>query len=238
MTVEEIATIVPIPTNVIDDTTIDFWAEVRPLVEEAVGRTLDAAIFFGTNKPASWPAGIVPAAVAAGNNVDRAAADTMVNLIDKISDMWATVENDGYDVNGQLATRSMRGVLRKARDSTGQKLLDVNNGQFDGVTTRFLMDGLWPTGATPPGLYAQMIAGDFTKGILGIRKDITYDLFREGVITDNATPPVIQFNLMQQDMVAMRVTARFAWQVANPINYQQAVEASRYPFGVLRSSAT
>lgn len=238
MTVEEIATIVPIPINVIEDTSIDFWAEVSPLVEEAIGRVFDGAVFFGTNKPASWPAGIVPAAVAAGNMIDRVPGDTSVNLADKISDVWNTVEQDGYDVNGMIATRSLRGVLRKLRDTTGQKLLDVTNNAFEGVTTRFTMDGLWPTGATPPGLYAQMIAGDFTRGIIGIRKDITYEMFREGVITDNATPPVIMFNLMQQDMVAMRVTCRFAWQVANPINYAQAVEANRYPFGVLRSSAT
>lgn len=237
MTVEELAVIVPVPQNVVDDMSFDIWTEIRPNIEEAFGRAIDAAIFFGVNKPASWPTDIVAAATAAGNFVDQAAADTAVNTVDKISDLWATVENDGYDVNGMIGPRVMRGTFRKFRDSTGQKLMDFTNNTYEGVNVQFTMDGLWPTGATPPGLYARLIAGDFTRGLIGIRKDITYELFREGVITDNSTPPQIIFNLLQQDMVAMRVTMRLAWQVANPINYAQAVEANRYPFGVLRSPA-
>lgn len=236
MFVEELAVIVPVPQNVLDDLSFDLWGEIQPQITEAFGRAIDGAIFFGTNKPASWPAAIVPAAVAAGNNVDRAAADTSVNLVDKISDVFDKVEVDGYDVNGVVATRAIRGAFRKLRDTTGQKLLDINNGTYEGVSAKFIMDGLWPTGATPPGLYAQLIAGDFTRGIVGIRKDITYELFREGVITDAGG--LVVFNLMQQDMVAMRVTMRLGFQVANPINYAQPTEANRYPFAVLRSSPT
>lgn len=232
MTVEELAVIVPVPQNVIDDMSFDIWSEIRPNIEEAIGRALDAAIFFGVNKPASWPTDIVAAATAAGNQVIQLAADTAVNTVDRISDLWAEVEEDGYDVNGMIAPRTMRGTFRKFRDSTGQKLMDFVNNTYEGVDVNFTMNGLWPaTGDLDP----RIIAGDFTRGIIGVRKDITYELFREGVITDNSTPPQIIFNLMQQDMVAMRVTARFAWQVANPINYSQSVEANRYPFAVLRS---
>jgi hypothetical protein len=34
-------------------------------------------------------------------------------------------------------------------------------------------------------------------------------------------------------MVAMRMTMRVGWQVSNAINYDQAVEASRYPAATL-----
>jgi hypothetical protein len=93
------------------------------------------------------------------------------------------------------------------------------------------MDGMWPTGSNA----ASLIAGDFTKGIIGLRKDMTYEIFREGVITDNTG--AIIFNLMQQDMVAMRVTFRVAFQTVNPVNYAQLTAANRYPFGVLRQPA-
>jgi hypothetical protein len=71
--------------------------------------------------------------------------------------------------------------------------------------------------------------------VVGVRADINYEIFREGVIQDNTG--AIIYNLLQQDMSAMRVTARFAFQVSNPINWRQPVEAQRYPFGVLRSPA-
>jgi hypothetical protein len=63
--------------------------------------------------------------------------------------------------------------------------------------------------------------------VVGVRQDITFKLFTEGVIQDDTG--AIVYNLMQQDMSAMRVTFRVGWQVANVINYDQATEANRYP---------
>ena len=57
----------------------------------------------------------------------------------------------------------------------------------------------------------------------------------EGVITDNTG--AIIYNLMQQDMSAIRIVFRAGWQVSNPLNYQEATEANRYPAAVLRSPA-
>jgi len=57
-------------------------------------------------------------------------------------------------------------------------------------------------------------------------------VFREGVIQDQAG--AIVYNLMQQDMTAIRLTFRLGWQVSNLINNDQPVEGSRYPVGVLR----
>jgi len=234
LTVEDLACIVPIPEAVLDDAQFDIWAEIRPLLAEAMGRALDAAIFFGTNKPASWPSAIVTAAVAAGNVVARGtntAADG--GIAEDINDTMSTVEGDGYDVNGFVVSRAFRGKLRGARGTDGQRLLDINGNvdNIEGMPVAYAMSGLWPSGLSA----AELIAGDFTKGIVGIRQDITYKIFDQGIVqnADGTTA----YNLMQQDMVAMRVVARYAFQVANPINYTQAAEGSRYPFGILRSPA-
>src|SRR3954468_24397249 len=64
---EELAVIVPIPEAVIADAGYPIWSEVRPLIAEAIGKALDEAVFSSVNKPPTWPEGIIPAAVAAGN---------------------------------------------------------------------------------------------------------------------------------------------------------------------------
>ena len=52
ITAEELAVYIPIPEAVLDDAEYDIWGEVRPRIEEAMGKKIDQAIFFGKNKPA------------------------------------------------------------------------------------------------------------------------------------------------------------------------------------------
>lgn len=230
---EEIACIVPIPEAVLEDASFDVWGEIRPKLEEAVGRTLDAAVFFGVNKPSSWPTDIAANAVSAGNVIARGTA-TQANggIATDISDVMGTVENDGFDVNGFVTTRSYRRFLRNARATDGQKLLDIATNTLEGEPIIYAMNGLWPTGLSA----AELFAGDWSQFVLAVRRDMTYKLLDQAVIQDNTG--AIVYNLAQQDMVAMRLTFRAAWQVANPINYDNQVEADRYPVGVLRSPAS
>lgn len=230
LNVEEIAAIVPIPENVLDDTSFDVWGSIRPLLEEAIGRTLDAAIFFGINKPASWPTDIVAAAIAAGNTATRGTATAAQGgILGDISNAMGDVEADGYDVNFMMALRTWKGLLRQTRSTTGERLMEVGPGgsSVDGMTVQYPMRGLWPTGAGT----AEAILGDASQAIIGVRRDLTYKVLDQAVIQDNAGN--IVYNLAQQDMVALRVLARYAWQVPNPINYDQSTEGSRYPFSVV-----
>lgn len=234
LTAEEIAAIVPIPENVADDidSGIDVWGEIRDDVAEAIGRAFDAAVFFGINKPSSYPTDIVAGAVAAGNVVARGTA-TQANggLAEDINQLMGAAESDGYDVNGFVTKRGFRSRLRGVRATDGQKLLDLSTGTIEGAPVRYAMNGLWPTGLSS----AELIGGDFTQGIVGIRQDVTYKLLTEAVIQDNTG--AIIYNLAQQDMVGLRVKARLAFAVPNPTNFDQPTAGSRYPFAVLRSPA-
>jgi HK97 family phage major capsid protein len=229
---EELACIVPIAESVLDDADYDIWAAIRPTLTEAIGRALDAAIFFGTNKPASWPSDISTAAVAAGNVAGQAATAAQGGIMGDLSAVFETVEADGFDVNGVIANRTLKGMLRNARATTGETLAQppaADGTEAYGVPVSYPMRGLWPTGA---GAH-EAIVGDFTQGLLGVRQDITFKILDQAVIQDGAG--VIQFNLAQQDMVAIRVVARFAFQVPNPLTYDQPAAGSRYPFGVLNA---
>lgn len=231
--VEELAAIAPMPDNVVADADTDLWGIMQEGIENAIARALDAAIFFGVNKPASWPNAIVTDAVAAGNTVNRGTNTDGANggIAEDINDLMATVEADGYNVSGFVTDGTFRARLRGARDSTGQRLLDINGNvdNVEGVPVTYAMPGQWPSGSGS----TEMIAGDFRQGILGIRQDITVRMFDQGVI--QGAEGQINYNLLQQDMQAMRVTFRVGYAVSNPINYNQPTEGSRYPFGVLRT---
>jgi HK97 family phage major capsid protein len=233
LNVEEIAAIIPIPESVFDDSQFSVWENVKPLIEDAVARTLDAAVFFGTNKPASWPNAIAVDAATAGNAVNRGTATTAQGgIAGDFSALFGAVEADGFDVNGIISNQNYKRFTRDARDTLGRPLIDTA-GQVYGVPLAYPMRGLWPAVTTTAARNVEAIAGDFTQGLLGVRQDITYKVLTEATIQDNSG--VIQFNLAQQDMIALRVVFRCAFQIANTINYDNVVAGTRYPFGTLSS---
>ncbi len=237
MTIEEIATIMPVPENVIDDLGQSVWENAKPLLVEAFARTLDAAVFFGANAPASFPTNIVAAAAAAANVIDEGtSAAAAGGFLGDMDALYAKIEADGYDVTGFLGPVSLRSKLRSARDTTGRKLdegrVSGDLTSFDGHPVRYPMRGLWPVSGGIGVNGVRVIGGAWDQFMVGVRKDITYKVLDQAVITDNTG--AIIYNLPQQDMVALRVTFRVGWQVANVINNDQPVEASRYPVGYIR----
>jgi HK97 family phage major capsid protein len=228
LNIEELAAIVPIPEAVLDDLAFDMWGSVQPLLENAIVRALDAAILFGTNKPASWPAALVPAAATATNTVTRNSSAANGGVAQDFNLAFGKVEADGFSVNGIASRTTMKSILRGARDTTGQALLDVGNGVVMGEAVRWVASGLWPADTSGN---AEAIVGDWNQSIVGIRQDFTYKVLDQGVITDNTG--AIVYNLPQQDMIAVRVVFRVGWQVANTINYEGANDSTQYPFATL-----
>jgi len=229
---EEIAVIVPIPEAVLDDADYDIWSEVRPRLLEAIGVTIDAAVIHGVNAPASWPDDIVTAATAAGNVI---ALGTGTDLYDDImgeGGVIALVEQDGFMVSGHIAAMTMRAKLRGLRSQTELLPIFVRDMQNK---TGYQLDGesiLFPKNGALDPTAALLIAGDFQNAVYSIRQDVTYKLLTEATLYDvDGTTPL--YRLAEQDMVALRVVMRLAWQVPNPINRLQPTEANRYPFSVL-----
>lgn len=233
MTVREWAVIIPIPDAVVEDAQFDIWAAVRPLAADAIARKVDAAIFFGDDAPVEWPDDITTAATAAGNTYHLGTATAAEGgTAEDVNQVMSLVEADGYDVNGFVVDRPFRGTLRSARDTTGQKLLDVTNETVEGIRVVYAMPGLWPAQAHQPVLFA----GDFTKGIIGVRRDFRFDLETTGIVTDQSG--AIIYNAFQQDLTLLRVTFRVGFQVSNPLNRSQETEADRYPFAILTGPTT
>lgn len=231
----ELAVIVPIPTAVLDDADYDIWSEVRPRIIEAFGAKIDAAALFGTDKPAGWPDSIVTQAIAAGNvrTIGDPLVDSNATSPDfsvEVSETMALVEADGFDVSAHWGPRRIKSRLRGLRDANGQPVLQISNvtGQPDalyGEPLRYVANGSWDVANA-------LVTGDAAAAILGLRQDLTYAIFTEGVISDETGKVIL--NLMQQDAIAMRATMRVAYQVANPLNILNPDDNTRFPFAVLQ----
>lgn len=234
ITAEEIAVIVPIPEAVLDDSEYDIWGEVRPRVVEAFGKVIDGAILFDVDKPASWRDGVVATATKAGSVVTLGSDD---NLYDKImgeDGVIAKVESSGYFVNGHMADISMRAKLRGLKDTNGNPIFKSDMQS----ATPYALDGSpmnFPNNGSFDKSKALMISGDFSQLTYAIRQDITFKLFTEGVVQN--TDGSIAYNLMQNDMVALRAVMRLGWEIPNPINSLQKDKAKRCPFSIMKAGA-
>lgn len=227
ITAGEVAAIVAIPDNVVADANYDIFAQMRPRLIEAAGRVIDEAIFFSTNKPTDWREGIVPSAITAGNNV-TATADLYADVFG-VAGLIAKVEEDGYFPESIASSVLMRAKLRALTDTTKRPLFMENMHQgaqytLGGMNLDFSRNGAWNSET------ALMLAGDWSKAVYAIRQDITFDVFNSGVVSDSDGKVV--YNLMQNDMRAIRMVIRLGWNILNPVNALNPDGSTRFPFAV------
>jgi HK97 family phage major capsid protein len=228
----ELAVIVPIPEAVLDDADYDVWGEVRPRIVEAFGKAFDVAVLYGANKPSDWPAGLVTGATTAAQAVTLGAGADLYDDILGVNGVVAKVEEDGFMVTGHIAALALRAKLRGLRDDNGTGLPIFN--RTPQAATSYELDGVpvdFPKNGAVDAAQSLLISGDWSQLVYSIRQDVTYKVLTEAVIQDAGG--AIQYNLAQQDMVALRVVMRLGWQLPNPINNVNQVEATRYPFAVL-----
>lgn len=247
-TAEELAAIVYVPDVVLKDAEADVWGQIKPLIEEAIGKAVDEAVLFGINKPSSWPDDIKTAAIAAGNTVTEG---TGLDISSDFNNVLAGVELDGYGVTDVAMQMRLKGAFRGLRSTTGEYIFksgergveDVmfgdsansEEGTIMGVHTVIGRNGAFEAEDDATANSVSLIAGDWSQARLAIREDINFDFSNSAVMHDSEGRVV--FNGWQQDMTAMRVVFRCAFAVPNPINRLNTNNTTRYPFAVLRESA-
>lgn len=219
---EEIAVIIPIHENTLDDATEDILAQLAELGGQAIGKALDAAVFFGTNKPVSWTSlDLHAAAVAAGNTV------AVVDGAGNTSDIYGAalqvaglIADSGFDPETMIAKRALMYQLANLRGTDGHPVL--SNDSIRGFETFWSRNGAWvPADATA-------IIADPSTVRIGVRQDVTVKFL------DQATVGTI--NLAEKDMVALRFKARFAYVLGNPATPETGVQT--YGVGAVTPDVT
>lgn len=144
------------------------------------------------------------------------------------------MEEDGYFPDAMIGAISMRAKLRGLRDKNDRPLFleDIKS------TVPYTLSGMpidFPRNGAFDATKTSLITGDFTQAVFAMRQDVTFKVFDSGVINDS-TGKVI-YNLMQNDMKAIRMVIRLGWEVFNPLNALQPDETKRYPFAVYEPAA-
>lgn len=219
---EEVAVIVPIHENTLDDATEDILAQIADLGGQAIGRALDEAVFFGTNKPASWTSNdLLAAAVAASQTV--AVVDGAANTSDiygAILQAAGLVADAGFDPQELIARLGIRYSFANLRDTTGNPVL--NGMDIAGFETYWVRNGSWDSTS------ATAFVVDPSAVRIGVRQDVTVKFL------DQAT--VGGINLAEKDMVALRFKARFAYVLGTP--YTPENDAAATPVAAVTPDVT
>ena len=219
----EIAVIVPIKEDVLDDASIDIWGEIRPRLVEAIGKKIDQAIFVGVDKPSAWRADLLSSIAQAGAYVSQGSG----TLYSAINDAMVKVEESGYNPTGIVGGVDVKGKFRMMLDTSGQP---IKGTEIDELPKAYIDNGAWDK------TKAQMIVGDFTQAVYSIRQDITYKVLDQAII-QNPSDGEIMYNLAQEDMVALRVVMRLGWEIPNPITSLQPDETVRFPFAAIQAAS-
>ena len=207
LTAEEVAAVVAVPDRMIEDSSINLWGYVRPLLAEAIAVAVDGAMLYGVNAPASFPTG--------GVRAEAVAVNAGTDAVDTLNKTMAQVEGQGLTVTGHAADITTRSLFRGVRATTGELILGTT--QVDGAEVPALYGSQVTytpfqnkTGINP----ATLISGNWANLIVGVRQDIRYQLDPSGVIADAAG--VVVVSGFQDNVTPLKVWARFGCVILRP----------------------
>lgn len=235
---EEIAVIVPISINTLNDVE-DFGVELMPEISEQVigafQQVIDATVFFGVNSPWAGYSGIVAGATSAGATVTWDGS-TGTSFYNAINDAMEYVENSGYVPTAILGGPSLNSAFRKTITDLG--ILASDQGEIGALPRHIDLTG----GFNQSSAFA--IVGDFRYLVYSFREEMSMRILYEATLKDPATGTVL-YNLAQQDMIGLRFTMRLGVALPNPVNRVSGIAsgntikkgASAYPFAIITKTA-
>jgi HK97 family phage major capsid protein len=215
VTAEEIAAVVAIPDQYLEDNTINLWNWARPKLAEAIAIRLDETVLFGgAGIPATFPVGgIVSNTYSTAVGGGAGPFPTAIDAVDAVNNAMSFVEGQGLNVTGHSADIGAKGQFRGVRDTTGALLLGTEQV---GAVTRPTLYGV----QIAYSQYAQVAAVDFVTGawdylVIGVRQDIRFRIDPSATIADAAGAVLVSG--FQDNVVPCKVWARFGCTIVKPV---------------------
>jgi HK97 family phage major capsid protein len=211
---EEVAAVTAIPDVFLEDSQINLWNWVRPRLAEAIGRALDAAVFFGTGAPGSFPN---PGANGGLSHVNYSGVliTAGTDAVDAVNTAMGSVEERGLPVDGHAADLITKARFRGVRDQTGALLLGTEQvGTIQRPTLYGVPISYQQFTSAGTGI-ADFFTGAWQNLLIGVRSDIRYSMDPSAVIADQDGQVIISG--WQDNVTPLKVWARFACQIIRPV---------------------
>ena len=199
---KKLAVIIPVTREKLEDSVIDVFGELRPLIAEAFYKKIDAACLFGTDSP--FATSIWGAIEDSGMIV---VDDTNIDIA--VSDAMALVEEAGLEPDGFIGRIGTKNMLRKLRDSVGAPAYvnGTSGEELYGEPIEFVRNGAWDS------TKADLITGAWNYSIVGIRDELKYEVLTEATLQGTLDTDGKPLSLAEQDMVAIKATMRLGFLV-------------------------
>ena len=165
VTAEEIAAVVAIPDQYLEDNTINLWNWCRPRLAEAIAVRLDQTVLFGgAGIPLTFPVGGIV------SNTYSTPVTVGIDAVDGVNAAMSEVEKQGLAVTGHAADIGAKGQFRGVRDATGALLLGTEQV---GTTARPTLYGepiqyAQFSNVTPTG--TEFVTGAWQYLVIGVRR--------------------------------------------------------------------
>lgn len=213
--VEELAVIVPVHEDVLDDADDALLSSITASGGTAMAKALDQAVIFGINKPNSWTSKSLLGAATAESQIFTPSATLGDDLFGSILQAAESVDDTGADPSVILSASGLRYKLANLRDTQGSAIYTSSlnaagtvGEAIMGLDAAFVKNGAWDR------TQATAIIADRSRVLIGVRQDITVKFLTESTLTNGEST----INLAERDMVAFRFKARYAYVLGDTLN--------------------
>jgi HK97 family phage major capsid protein len=228
---EELAVLVPIPDNYVDDTGAPLFEEIRPMVATAFAKKIDDAILWGVDSPFVQN-GVIEGAISNGNVIILGSTPAPADdLAGDIATLGFEAAQEGVKVDKFVTGPGFDWRLYNLRATDGTPIYvpptETSPGRVYGRSLNEVTNGTWDDEV------ALLVGGEWQYARVGIRQDITFSLSSDAVIFDPATQKVV-YSAFQQDGKVLRAVMRLAYTVVQPLRHLTGTKV--YPFWALQDN--
>ena len=195
---EEIAAVVAVPTQWINDATFDVEGQTEQQLAAAVARAFDAAVLFGTGAPASYPVGGLDAI--AGNQ-------TGASMALAISNAMGAIEATGLTPDGIISGTSVSAALRAAYLTAGELPSTAPMSSLWGL--QVCQSPVWDSAK------GDALVGDFDYLVVGLHRDVTIETSTDGILQDGAGEIIA--NAFQDNVTLVKAFTKVGVAVGIPV---------------------